>query len=662
MRRFDVVAAAVLVSLMAPTAPAVASARSAVAAPVHPAALAPATGTLTDLVADVRTVAGTPQGLTRGRFGAASLATHDWRGCDGLQRALISAAISHPRVGTRCAMTGGTWRLTADGTTVDGAAAVRMIPVLTTEEAWAQGAFGWTATQRQAFAMTLPTIRSSALSSSWPAAKRNCTITRSGASTGLGCAYAVVPAEAINGEHSLLDLATQTPEALDCQLTAALAGTLVAWDLSVNAPVHAAMAAHAAACPGGLKVARARTPMDMEAVLSRNPYLPGSTMLPSTADLLTAPAGAAVAEDFFGLHILPGSGKPDVPFGMLRLWDAGVGWDILQPRKGEFDWASLDRIVLAANAAGHRVLYTLGRTPWWAANHKSDPPRRMSDLKALITAMVRRYGDRIYAYEMWNEANLKNYFTGTPAQMAQMTAVVKGVIDDAAARSLVVGASSTVRIMSSTYRFYPAYLAALKRLDWPLDAFAVHTYPRPAGGPDEHTAGIVMVKAMLDDAHAPDLPILDTEVNFGLGGLGLPKRDIDQPQAGAYVAQTFLEALRMGLSSVEWYGWSPRTYPLLGLQLDPATTNTNGAWTGLNDLLVGARFVGCAEQGVAEVCGFERNGARFSIAYSPSGVDGLIEVPAAWSQRCTLSGACTPIENALTMVGISPIALTGPAA
>jgi hypothetical protein len=243
-----------------------------------------------------------------------------------------------------------------------------------------------------------------------------------------------------------------------------------------------------------------------------------------------------------------------------------------------------------------------------------------------------------------------------------MTRIVYDAIDDAGVDSLVIGASSTVRIMSSTYRFYPAYLSSLRRLDWPLDAFAVHTYPRPAGGPDEHTAGIVMVKAMLDDANAPDLPILDTEINFGLGGLGLPKRDIAPPLAGAYVAQTFLEALRMGLSSVEWYGWSPRTYPLLGLQLDPATTSTNTAWTALNDLIVGARFIGCAEQGIAEICGFERNGARFAIAYSPSGADGMIEVPATWSERCALGGPCTPVENGQTMVGISPITLSEPAA
>lgn len=647
MRRSLVSVAVVLVALIAPAAPSVAAG----------IATKQATGTLTQLVAQVRTLAGTPQGLTRGRFGGTSLATRDWRGCDGLQRALISAAISRPKVAAHCAMTGGTWRLTASGSTVRGAGDVQVIPVLTKEEAWAQGAFGWTASQRSTFATSFPVARSKALPSASAAATRNCTITPSGGATGLGCAYAVIPADAAYGEESLLALAARMPDALDCQLIGALTGTLVAWDLSVSGSVHAALASKSTDCSGGLSVARVRTPMDMDALLTRNAYLPRSTMLPSTTDLLSASAGGTVDESFFGLHVLPGSGQPTVPFGVLRLWDAGVGWDIVQPRRGEFDWSGMDRLVNAATASGHRVLYTLGRTPWWAAKRQSDPPRKLSDLSTFITAMARRYGERIYAYEMWNEANLTNYFKGTPAQMAQMTRTVYDAVRGAGTTSLVIGASSTVRIMSTTYRFYPAYLTALRHLGWPLDAFAVHTYPRPGGGPDEHTAGIVMVNAMLDEAHAPNLPLLDTEVNYGLGGLGLPKRDIDPPLAGAYVADTFLEALRMGLTSVEWYGWTPNTYPLLGLQLGPATVATNAAWTATHDQLVGARFVGCAEQGVAEICAFERAGQRYALAYSPSGAQGTIDVPSAWTTQCALTGPCALVEGGTVAVAIMPIIL-----
>jgi hypothetical protein len=313
-------------------------------------------------------------------------------------------------------------------------------------------------------------------------------------------------------------------------------------------------------------------------------------------------------------------------------------------------------VVANAEVHGRKVLYVLGPTPSWAATRPSGPPRRMADMQEFVSKVAQRYGDRIYAFEMWNEANLSHYYSGTPRQMARMTRAVRDTLDEEGVGWLLVAASTTVRIMSTLYRFYPSYLSELKRLDWPIDAFALHTYPRPGGAPDEHTAGVVLVKSMLDAAGAPELPILDTELNYGLGGLDLPKRDIVPPDSGEYIAQTFLEALRLGLSSVEWYAWTALEYPLLGLQMHPGTLQTNASWTAIQHLLVGAAFVGCAEQAAVILCGFERDGERFAVAYSPSGTTFTVPLPSAWTTQCRLDGPCSPVTGDVS-VGLAPVVL-----
>lgn len=72
---------------------------------------------------------------------------------------------------------------------------------------------------------------------------------------------------------------------------------------------------------------------------------------------------------FFGMnvdHLLTGTPWPSMPFGAIRLWDAGTKWADLNPASTTFNWTPLDQQINMAQANGVDVLYTFGGTPPWA--------------------------------------------------------------------------------------------------------------------------------------------------------------------------------------------------------------------------------------------------------------------------------------------------------
>ena len=113
----------------------------------------------------------------------------------------------------------------------------------------------------------------------------------------------------------------------------------------------------------------------------------------------------------------------------------------------------------------------------------------MAHWDAWVTAVVTRYGDRINNYQIWNEANLANFYGGTPTEMAQMTKRAYDIIKANDPDALVVSPSPSTRLTGSFDRFFPEYLTELEKLGWPVDIWAVHTYPDGKGTPaDPHTA------------------------------------------------------------------------------------------------------------------------------------------------------------------------------
>jgi hypothetical protein len=373
-----------------------------------------------------------------------------------------------------------------------------------------------------------------------------------------------------------------------------------------------------------------------------NPYRPSA---PDNANI--PEAGVPVTGELFGNH--PVAGTPEFA-STVRLWDTSTSWNAIERSRGTYSWRALDRAVAAAEAAGQEVLLVLGGTPEWAAiapapgsefagTGSSMPMTDPVLFEEYVRAVVTRYGGRIGAYQIWNEANISEFWRGTPELMADLTARAYAVIKAAQPGATVVAASTGSRWIKGFTEFYPEYLTALGVFGWPIDAFSVHLYPTSTGTPKDRTYLLGMMKTALRIAGAPAKPIWETEINYGITspGTGEPARTIPDADIPAYVSRTYLDSLRFGIARSYWYAWTPE-YRLLGIQMWNGYLASR-AYGATRNWVVGSTFSGCSTTGVAVLCNFDRDGVRFYIAYTDDGTAASIPAPPGTTVVTQLDGA-----------------------
>ena len=390
---------------------------------------------------------------------------------------------------------------------------------------------------------------------------------------------------------------------------------------------------------------------------------------------LSAPANAAtnVTTDQFSLGLAPEvTTSPGVPAGYIRLWDMGVAWRDINPAPGGFNWVVLDQRMAQAQAAGAKVLYVAGLTPVWAAANPADgdprwgagsasAPADPATYGTFISALMQRYGGRIAAVESWNEANLKTFWTGTPEQMADLTQRANAAVKAVSPGTTVFAASTTTRLINSVKTFFGPYAAALMGRGFPIDGWTIHTYPAANATPVNRFDAIDAWREVLRNAIGADSPgmskaVWDTEINYGLAGPGaIPDQDFDGVAGATYLARTYVDSIRQGISATFWYLWTAGPYGLVGVQLHNGTTQTIDAYNRVRSWTGGATLNSCDSSTEVVRCYFTKS-EPFIIAMSKSGA------AVAWNGSPTLNaekwdgGAISPV-GALPL-GIGPVKLT----
>ncbi len=276
-----------------------------------------------------------------------------------------------------------------------------------------------------------------------------------------------------------------------------------------------------------------------------------------------------VTHRYFGLHDASMHAYGHLPFGSLRLWDAGVAWDDVETAPNVFDWSRLDAYVSAAQAHDVQVTLVLAMTPSFYADSPTKPPTDLAMYARYVRAVMTRYRDfngrrGIAAYQVWNEGNVANFWTGTPQQLAQMTQVVDQVRDEVDPGATVVAPSFAIR-MPYQRRWmsdYQRQLVAGHPVWWNYDVNALSIYPKPQygrriGGPEDAMALVSMARHRLAEAGVPRHKLLwATEINYGVtsGGVATGSaRHISQRRQVANVLRTYLLGAAHGLSRVFWY-------------------------------------------------------------------------------------------------------------
>lgn len=399
--------------------------------------------------------------------------------------------------------------------------------------------------------------------------------------------------------------------------------------------------------------------IDTPSVTRANPFTFGGKVstLQRVDELFSTTPGTPIPDSLSGVQVAPDASMPNVPIGRLRLWDSDVGWNAVEPLRDQFRWERLDDLIHNAASRGIKVDYVLGPTPPWAGERSTDPPRNVKDLTDFVRILVARYKGKLNSIAVWNEPNLRTYFTGTPEELAAITQSVFTTVKSIDSTVQVLAPSTTIRANGSLFSFYTRYLRSLGKLGWPINAFSVHSYPDSAGGPSDRSASLQLFRQILNLEHAPDLPLLDTEINYGLGGSNSPRRVIQDQEAADYIAQTYLESIRLGIAATDWYLWTKSNYDLLGIQLNPTSEPAIESWRWTHGLVVGAQFVGCLPSGVSWLCSFTRGSHTFGILYSSTVKGSDVQIPAPWNEACPESGACAKLESRTLHSGMTPVLL-----
>lgn len=367
---------------------------------------------------------------------------------------------------------------------------------------------------------------------------------------------------------------------------------------------------------------------------SRSPS-PSST--PGAEAPADASRGGRVSPAFFGMHdgrITQGLTPEGA--GALRLWDSGTSWRDLETSPGQFTWDSLDTAVEAAEAAGARPLLVLGQTP---AFHATRPKQeaaygpgaasmpRMAAWKGYVRAVAERYGDRV-DYQMWNETNVIGYWTGTPRQMAELTMAASRVIRDVARRATVVAPPFALRLPGQQQYFADFWSWQSRGIDIAsaVDAVAVHLYPLAEDPPEAQVKLFEFAREVLAE-HEVELPVWNTEINFGLQG-GPEPPPIPAERQRAFLMRAYLLNAGLGIKRVYWYRWdlAPIANTLLTTSDYSAPTLAGRAFPTIRDWLEGTVVRGCElSEGLWE-CTARAGGETRTFWWKPRGA--VTPVPA----------------------------------
>ncbi|MCP2337738.1 helix-turn-helix domain-containing protein [Actinomadura rupiterrae] len=314
-----------------------------------------------------------------------------------------------------------------------------------------------------------------------------------------------------------------------------------------------------------------------------------------------------VPPSMFGVTINSNTGTmPSFRVGAARFWDGRTRWADLEPERGVYEWAALDRLVDGAQAAKLPALFTFGGTPQWAApdgpptvytdGSRAAPPDDLADWDAFVRALVHRYKGRLEAYELWDSANDQHFFNGDPRRLVAMVERASRIIKAADARATVVCPSMGRLTTPDGLRFVERFaeLGGYRK----CDVGGIKLFPRSSHDPPETLVPVLDAFNKTLHQAGTGIPLWDTGPNYDV-----PLLDQLQGDEGRDFAVRFflvgLYGLDLDLRRTYFYNWGGRRIPVvLQAEGEQPTPAARGIET-LERWLTGASVHGCGH-GTAE--------------------------------------------------------------
>jgi hypothetical protein len=351
---------------------------------------------------------------------------------------------------------------------------------------------------------------------------------------------------------------------------------------------------------------------------------------------------------------------PAAPLGGWRT--AHVNWADLEPEKGRWYFDLLDKYANWSQQHQVEILMPLTYTPRWASSTPDAPtdveagnppglsgaPRDMEDWRNFVRTVATRYRGRIHLWEIWNEPNRTQSWTGSPEALVAMTRDAARILKQIDPSCIVVSPAPTG---TNGLRFFDSFLA--RGGGAYVDAIGYHVYVGHEDPPEATLPLIDQVKATMRRYGLGAKPLWNTEAGW------LGSTPLTPEEGAAYLARAYVLNWADGVSRFYWYAWENHSGARIELtQRDNATLTPAGkAFVTIQRWMTGAVMTRCSGAGDGSwVCDLQRGGGSSHIVWNAYGAANY-PLPAAWRARTvtSLAGASFAVQGPSIPVGEAPV-------
>jgi len=362
-----------------------------------------------------------------------------------------------------------------------------------------------------------------------------------------------------------------------------------------------------------------------------------------------------ISAQYFGMHVHDIANWPSVPFGSLRLWDAGVTWPSLEPTQGQWNFAKLDAIVSKAQQNNVDVLMVLGLSPQWASARPTEPsayqpgnaaePANIQDWRDFIQAVATRYKGRIHAYEIWNEPNDPTFFSGTPAKMLELATEAYKILKQVDPTVTVLSPAATEQ---GGLAWLDQYLAAGGGAVADVISYHLYVHPNP---PESMLTLLMQVKSIAAQHGQSSKAIWDTETGWH------SPTTFTQADEAAYVARAYLLAASGGVGRFFWYAWDDHDWVSLQLTNADGTLRPSAqAFAVVRGWMMNSNAPTCSsDAGGTWICGLSQGTVTSHVVWNQNGTS-TFSIPQGWNPTVMIddAGQRTTVSAGVSELQISP--------
>jgi hypothetical protein len=294
----------------------------------------------------------------------------------------------------------------------------------------------------------------------------------------------------------------------------------------------------------------------------------------------TSTARAGPPRQFFG--VVPQTALSSTDFDRMR---GAVGtvrvpayWFELEPRRGEYDFDSLDDLVGEAADRGIRVLPFVYGSPAWATSDQARPPLRTAKARSawvgLLRHLVGRYGPAgsfwqrpgaatpIRRWQIWNEPNYLLFWRPRPqpAAYARLLRISARAIRRADPGATILAAGVAPVEAGITPWAFLRRMYEVPGVRGDFDVVALHPYAPHVAWVEDQIRFVRQVMAEAGDARKP---LQLTELGVASAGAFPNPYDKGPEGQAAFLRKVFRLALqnrhRWRLAGVDWFTWQDST-------------------------------------------------------------------------------------------------------